>query len=105
MSLYLNTTLSNSTASLLCCVVFVSHQDAVFAFQDCILNGTPIKSVEDTDLPKPKTKKKKSVNSFMPLVFDDDILDTLPVDVSEFDIMDDIDLSDVIDLSDLIKDD
>jgi hypothetical protein len=79
-------------------------EDAVFAFQDCILNGTPIKSVEDTDLTKPKAKKKKSVNSFMPVVFDNDILDTLPVDVSEYDVMDDIDLSDVIDLSDLIKD-
>ena len=41
----------------------------------------------------------------MPVVFDNDILDTLPVDVSEYDVMDDIDLSDVIDLSDLIKDD
>jgi hypothetical protein len=79
-------------------------EDAVFAFQDCILNGTPIKSVEDTDLPKPKAKKK-SVNSFMPVVFDDDISDTLPVDASEYDIIDEIDLPDVIDLSDLIKDD
>ena len=79
-------------------------EDAVFAFQDSILNGTPIKSVEDTDLLKPKAKKK-SVNSFMPIVFDDDISDALPVDISEYDVMDDIDLSDVIDLSDLIKDD
>ena len=78
-------------------------EDAVFAFQDCILNGTPIKSVEDTNLPKQKVKK--SVNSFMPVVFDDDISDALPVDESEYEFLDDVDLSDVIDLGDLIKDD
>ena len=78
-------------------------EDAVFAFQDSILNGTPIKSVEDTNLPKQKVKK--SVNSFMPVVFDDDISDALPVDESEYEFLDDVDLSDVIDLGDLIKDD
>ena len=41
----------------------------------------------------------------MPVVFDDDISDALPVDESEYEFLDDVDLSDVIDLGDLIKDD
>lgn len=80
-------------------------EDAVFTFQDCILNGTSLNSIEDIELSKPKVKKKKTVKSFMPVVFDDDLLDILPVDESEYEIMDDVDLSDVIDLGDLIKDD
>lgn len=78
-------------------------EDAVFAFQDCILNGTSINSIEDTDLPIPKGKKK--MNSSIPIVFDDELLDVLPIDDTAIDVMDDIDLSDVIDIGDLIVED
>ena len=80
-------------------------EDAVFAFQDCILNGTTIKSVEDTDLPKPKAKKKKNVNAFVPIEFDDDLFDVTSIDDSSLDIMDDIDISDIVDFCDLLNDD
>ena len=80
-------------------------EDAVFAFQNCILNGISIESFEDTDLPKPKRKKKKNVNSFIPVEFDDDLLDITSIDDSVLDLMDDIDISDIVDFSDVLNDD
>ena len=79
-------------------------EDAVFAFQDCIMNGTPLKSMEDVELPKPKAKKSKGSKFSNAVVFDDDSWDIVPIDDSVLDI-DDLDLSNVIDFSDLILDD
>lgn len=79
-------------------------EDAVFAFQDCIMNGTPLKSMEDLELPKPKAKKSKGSKFSKAVVFDDASWDIVPIDNSALDI-DDIDLSNVIDISDMILDD
>ena len=81
-------------------------EDAVFAFQDCIMNGTKLKSVEDTELPKPKAKKSKSSKFSKGAVFDDSLSDALPIDIDALSLdIDDIDMSNAIDLSDLILDD
>ena len=79
-------------------------EDAVFAFQDCIMNGTKLKSVEDIELPKPKTTRSKGSKFSNGAVFDNSILDELPIDALSLDI-DDFDMSNAIDLSDLLLDD
>lgn len=77
-------------------------EDAVFAFQDCILNGTSLRSVVDTEPPKPKTKKSKKVKSSNDFVFDDVPFDIMPID----DPTDYIDVLDVdeFDLGNLLID-
>ena len=80
-------------------------EEAVYTFQECVQNGTSLKSVEDTKSSKSKAKKTKGSKFSKAVVLDDASWDILPIDDPALDIMDDIDLSSVIDLSDLIADD
>ena len=78
-------------------------EDAVFAFQDCILNGTSLRSVVDTKPPKPKTKKSKKVKSSNDFVFDDVPFDIMPID-DPTDYIDVLDVYDEFDLGNLLID-
>lgn len=52
-------------------------EDAVFAFQNCIMNGSSLKSTDDTELDNPKAKKVKNAKISKP-AFTEDVPHRIP---------------------------
>lgn len=76
-------------------------EDAVSAFQDCIMNGYSLQSAEDAGLDKTKTKKVRNAKTSKP---ENVPFEFLPIDSVDFDFSDAMDISDDVDLSDLLID-
>ena len=79
-------------------------EEAVSAFQDCILNGTSLTSDNATVSSKPTKKKAKKAKSSNLFVFDDVPFDIVPIEDPAIDLMDALDVSEEFDLADILID-